>query len=227
VEPAFLKRPPGAWERLACLLFPPSCAACAAPVESASYGALCLKCWRGAAWLEGEKARRVGPAWGFDSAAAAGSFEGALREAVHAYKFAGKTSFKRPFTSLLEAVAPPCDALAFPPSSAASLKERGFDAAQELAESLARRLKRPLFRGLKRARQGEKQAGLGRDERWLNAKGAFLAGLPATLQGKALLLVDDVITTGATLSECARALKASGAGRVDCVALASDALKGN
>ena len=227
MEPAFLKRPPGAWERLACLLFPPACAACAAPVESSGYGALCLKCWKGAAWLDGEKAKRNGPAWGFDLAIAAGSFEGALREAVHAYKFGAKTSFKRPFTAMLEAVAPPCDALAFPPSSKASLKERGFDAAHELAEALAGRLMRPLFKGLKRARQGEKQAGLGRDERWLNAKGAFQAQLPEALQGKSLLLVDDVITTGATLSECARALKEAGAARVDCVALASDALKGN
>ena len=68
---------------------------------------------------------------------------------------------------------------------------------------------------------------MGREKRWLNAKDAFDAPADLRLKGRTVLLVDDVMTTGATLSECAAALKRAGALEVRCIALASGELRGN
>ena len=227
MEPAFLNSRPPFWARLATLLFPASCVHCGGAVESADLGALCRTCWSGAPFPCAEDGARRGPAWHFDGLSCAGAFDGAFRDAIHAYKFGAKTAFRRPFLGLLSAMggAAKADFVAWPPTAGESLQERGFDSTAELARSLARRLGVPLYRGLRRARQGQKQAKLGREERWLNARGAFEAS--GGLEGKSVLLVDDVVTTGATLSECAAALKRAGAVQVRCVALASGELRGN
>ena len=188
---------------------------------------LCAACWRGCRWIAGGQIRKSFNGAGLDSVRAAGVFEGNLREAIHAYKFGRKASFRRPFTALLEGLAEAADLVAWPPSLDASLTERGFDSAGELAGSVAGRLKLPLFRGLRRSRQGEKQVSLGREQRWANAEGAYEADASFALQGAAVLLVDDVITTGATLNAAALALKAAGAARVSAVTLASGELRGN
>ena len=65
-----------------------------------------------------------------------------------------------------------------------------------------------------------RQAGLDEDARRANVKGTFAVRRPGRVRGRTVLVVDDVMTTGATLSECARALKASGAARVWCLAVA-------
>jgi ComF family protein len=194
-------------------------------VESADLGGLCGICWKGLRILHGAEASRRGKAWAFDEARAYGAFEGGLREAVHAWKFSARTSFIRPFVGLLASVSLPADLVSWPPTARASIKERGFDPAQELARSLSRSLGLPLYHGLKRLREGEKQASLGREERFLNTRGAFTAS-PKGLHGRSVLLVDDVITTGATLSACAAALKEAGASSVVCALLASGGLKG-
>jgi len=73
---------------------------------------------------------------------------------------------------------------------------------------------------LERTRTAAPQAGLGRRERESNIRGVFTVRRPEQVDGRDILLVDDVITTGATAAECARVLLASGAARVDVLALA-------
>jgi ComF family protein len=198
------------------LLFPLSCRECGAALPHAGLGGFCAACWRGAEWLGGPRAARQG-------ALGAGIYAGALRRAIHAYKFAGRTQFLRPFASLLEELAPSAgpgpSAVAFPPSTRASILQKGFDPAQELASRLASRLKLPLLK-MKRLKQGPRQATLGKSRRLKNVKGAFRAVLPPALQGREILLVDDVLTTGATLGEASKALLAAGAGNVLPLALA-------
>ena len=91
------------------------------------------------------------------------------------------------------------------------LLRRGFNQSLELARPLARRLGVPLdWAALRRSRQTTPQAGLARDQRLVNLRGAF-AAQAARVAGRRVLLVDDVATTGATLTECARALASAGA----------------
>ncbi len=103
------------------------------------------------------------------------------------------------------------------PLSDARLRERGYNQSHELAKALARRRGLRCDAGLLlRVRHHDRQAGLKRDERIANVRGVF-AVEPlrlAALQGAHVALLDDVMTSGATLFEAARVLKAAGASRV-------------
>ncbi len=103
--------------------------------------------------------------------------------------------------------------LAAVPSSAPSIRRRGFNPAAELARQLAGALSLPLRSGLlQRGPQGDKQAALPRSERIRNVVGLYHC--TQALQGRTVLVVDDVLTTGATVDAVARSLKAAGAERV-------------
>ena len=99
--------------------------------------------------------------------------------------------------------------------------KRGYNQSAALAWELAARLGLPCKpRWLRRIRDTPHQMGLSRTERQANVRGAFRAGAWARLRGKVVLLVDDVLTTGTTASEAARALREAGAARVLAVVLA-------
>ena len=100
------------------------------------------------------------------------------------------------------------------PCRAADRRRRGFDHAEVLARGVARRLGLPRSLVLTRVGAALDQAGLGAAQRARNLHGAFACG---TIQGR-VLLVDDLVTTGATASACARALRASGATGVEVIA---------
>jgi predicted amidophosphoribosyltransferase len=141
---------------------------------------------------------------------------------VHAFKFEGHPSLRRPFSQALarrceEARAWGCDALVPMPLSRESWRERGYDAAGSLAEGLGRAWKLPLLPALAWARPRARQSALKRAARLSNAAGAFRA---APVEGRRLLLVDDLLSSGATAHDAARALKAAGAAFVGVAALA-------
>jgi ComF family protein len=95
------------------------------------------------------------------------------------------------------------------------LRQRGFNQAGLLARELGRRLRRTTrFDVLTRKQWTEPQTRLNREERLNNVKNAFQVISPGAIKGVRILLVDDVYTTGTTLSECARELKRSGAAEV-------------
>lgn len=99
------------------------------------------------------------------------------------------------------------------------LVERGYNQALELARPLAHRLGLPLaIDGLVRRRSTPRQAGLSARERRRNVRGAFSAS--TAVKGRRVLLVDDVMTTGSTLRECARVLRRAGASEVGVVVVA-------
>jgi ComF family protein len=96
---------------------------------------------------------------------------------------------------------------------------RGFNQSAELARMLGRHLGlRPVLSGLRKLRETCAQSSLGRAARSRNVIGAFAAD--ACVRGRHVLIVDDVMTTGATLGECARACLGAGAARVDVFVLA-------
>lgn len=121
------------------------------------------------------------------------------------------------------AATPLGDAFVPVPLSAARLAERGYDQAWELARRLAPALQRPTWpRALQRRFDHPAQATLSRRERLANLRGAFSvpADALAQVQGRHLVLVDDVLTTGATAHEAALTLRRAGAARVDLWVLA-------
>jgi ComF family protein len=100
-------------------------------------------------------------------------------------------------------------------------RERGFNQSALLGAGLARRLKVPFREGiLRRVRPTVSQTGLTASQRAANVGGAFRVGLFARPAGRRILLVDDVMTTGATVDACARVLKKSGAVSVHVITVA-------
>jgi len=107
------------------------------------------------------------------------------------------------------------------PLAPARLAERGYNQAWELARRLATRIDRPAQAGLlRRPRSGPRQARLDRQARRRNLRGSFEVVDPQALAGRRLVLVDDVLTTGATAVEATRSLMRAGAAAVQVWALA-------
>ena len=160
----------------------------------------------------------------FHWARAAAVYEGPLREALHALKFRGKVALARPLAVLLlEQCAPArparLDAVIPVPLAPARERERGFNQATLLAGRVARAWGAPLRSGwLVRRRATAPQSDLGAEERHANVRGAFAAA--SAVAGRHVVIVDDVLTTGATAAECARALLAQRAAGVGVVSVA-------
>jgi predicted amidophosphoribosyltransferase len=196
---------------LAAFLAPPSCCACGGAADAS----LCPTCLTE---LESGDGRRI-PIPSLDAAWAARPYEGVARELVAAVKFKRLLPAIGVAAELIAAEAPEglLDGTLVPvPADPWRSAWRGFDPADLLATELGRRAGPPVSRCLRR-RHGARQVGRSRGER--------LASPPRVLTAEVVperaVLVDDVVTTGATLRACARALRAAGAERVRAVAFAA------
>ncbi len=161
-------------------------------------------------------------ATGFDAAYSFGAYEGHLRQLIHVFKYERVRTLARPLAEYLAAAYPReqrFGALVPMPLHWRRYWSRGFNQSALLARELGRRLGIPVAPLVRRRRCTEPQAGLTNSRRRLNVAGAFAARGGAARFGR-LLLIDDVLTTGATASACARALKRGGAGYVAVLTLA-------
>ena len=152
-------------------------------------------------------------------------YAGDVRASLLRYKFGGLTGYAEVYgeylSKCLDENAISCDSITWAPLSRRRLRQRGYDQALLLARELARRRGLPCERMLGKCRDTPAQSGLrGRAERKANAAGAYCALDPQNIKGKRLLLVDDIVTTGETLMECARVLRAAGAKSVTAVTVA-------
>ena len=160
---------------------------------------------------------------GFDSAYSFGAYEGRLRELIHLFKYEKVQTLARPLCELLAVALPrdqKFDAIAPAPLHWTRYWQRGFNQSHLLARRLSRRTGIPVVRALRRVRATTSQAGLSDSARRRNVAQAFHVRRGARLEGKRVLLIDDVMTTGSTASACARALKRAGAAKVSLLTVA-------
>jgi ComF family protein len=156
----------------------------------------------------------------FELARALGPYDGTLAEAVKLLKYAGQTGLAPVLVDRLDPQAHPpevwdVDAVIPVPLHVHRLRARGYNQAARLARALARRIDRPLADDvLARVVATAPQVGQDHAARARNVRNAFRVERPDRVRGRTLLLVDDVITTGATAQACARALRRAGAVRV-------------
>ena len=221
-------------------LFDPSCAACRGPIGPERLGRWsdvrivsppwCDRCGEPMrAWRHGPDrgdccARCVALPPQFDLARAFGLYECALREIVHALKYRGHRSLGRPLGALMKradgGLLSGADAVVPVPLHPWRHLRRGFNQADELAQALGRRVWRPL----RRRTLGLPQARLRGDQRRTNVQTAYcLSPLRAgaiARRPKYVVLIDDVMTTGATLDACSRALREGGVEWIGALTLA-------
>jgi predicted amidophosphoribosyltransferase len=194
-------------------LVPPLCAACGRSCRPEAV--VCTRCARRLA--AAEPLRGNGPP-GLDRAWSSASYEGVARDLVAALKFRRLLPVAQLMAERIQWLAPAhmLSGTVVPvPPAPPRLRRRGFDPAGELAGALAEILDAPLEPCLAR-RGGGRQVGRRRAERVGHPPRVYAAGAVP----RSVLLVDDVLTTGATLTACARALRAVGASRVVAVTFA-------
>ena len=191
---------------------PPFCTKCSRPVDTLSDDGLCPDC------------RRRPPA--FDYAWAATLYAPPMTALVPTYKFHNKTALRTTFSRIIHAfltrydIRLAADLLVPVPLHPARLRERGYNQAELIAGGLAPLLNIPLAPGnLERIRHTPRQSELGQKERFTNVNGAFRITTSSTFEGKYVILVDDLLTTGSTVSEAAKELKAAGAAQVGVLTL--------
>ena len=218
-------------EALVDLFYPEWCVSC----DARASDVLCRACFDALPWMGAPNCGRCGlptafetPAcgacknvdFGFETARAPLRYEGVGKEIVHALKYRGYTRVVEKLAApLLHEAARgsgPFDRVVPVPLHWARLRERGFNQAALLARGVAGRINAPVSDTLQVVRSTRDQVELSAAERRANVAGAFSAG--GRPRGR-ILLVDDVLTTGATLSACAATLLRAGAAEVHAVSL--------
>ena len=160
---------------------------------------------------------------GFDAAYSFGFYEAELRQLIHLFKYGRVCTLSRPLGKLLAQALPreqAFDVIIPMPLHWRKRWQRGFNQSQLLAREIGRRTHTPVQDALRRVRNTPAQAGLTSAKRRLNVSGAFQAKKGAAIDGRRVLLIDDVMTTGATAASCARALQQAGARQVTLLTLA-------
>lgn len=206
----------------------PVCAGCLSAPSALSADYFCAQCKtpfqnRFPLDLEGRCALCRSGSRGFDAAYCFGFYEGRLRELIHLFKYGGMKPLAKPLGEFLSRALPldeRFDAVIPMPLHWRRRFERGFNQADLIATQVARRRKIPVLRVVRRVRATSTQTGLTNAKRRQNVNGAFRVRRGRPLEGLRILLVDDVMTTGATASACGSVLKRAGAKSVTLLAVA-------
>ena len=204
------------------LLFPPKCCFCRRLLQDGQSNP-CPECEKALPYTRG---KAVTDGRFFQKCISPLFYEDAVREAILRYKFQNAAYYAEPFGKLLselvrERLRNEFDLITWVPLSKKRLRKRGYDQAMLLARATADHLEAVCVPLLEKFRNVPAQSGLGRvEQRRANVSGVYRAVRADLIAGKRILLIDDVVTTGSTLSECARILLLSGAASVVCATLA-------
>jgi ComF family protein len=228
---------------LSAVLFPSDCRLCRTPLISISRLPVCPECLDSLAPIRLAQCvlcgERLAPAQlligngqcqacceyppNFDRAVSYGEYEAGLRDLIHLLKYDAVLPAARPLGKLLadsieQLRLKDVDAVVVPvPLHSSKRRERRFNQADLIARATLKHLP-PQFvldrKVLVRQRPTRSQVGLDREARIQNMHGAFRVTAPQRIHGRTVIVVDDVMTTGTTVSECARVLKHAGAGKV-------------
>jgi len=226
------------------IVTPRICAVCRSDIKSISDGNACSDCWKASEVYSGSEAacRKCGlvlstsragggaMCWQcdghfYDSATSIGPYASALEAEVIALKTVPRISSRTKellHDAFLNSRIQGTTLIVPVPLSAQRQRERGFNQAEVIAKELAERVRINMdAHSLMRTSHSPiHRIGMDRKARDLSVKNAFAVARPKLIEGQTILLVDDVYTTGATLSYCAKALKKCGGMRVDVLTLA-------
>lgn len=200
--------------RIAALLFPRRCLICG---KSVDVKPLCGSC-------EGKKvhSRRVFDIDGVSFCCYAPlEYGGEFRKSFHKFKFEGKYSLGIQMAELMaeEIEGFNADIIAFVPMTREKKRRRGYNQSELLAKNIAKLTGIPCEEALTKKSENQTQSTLGANERKQNVKGVFT--IEKNVAGKRVLLIDDLITTGATICECAKLIMLAGADEVRGICAAS------
>lgn len=203
-------------------LFPPKCAFCRRVLRRGESG-MCAECETNLP--RREHPREKGPDF-VDAIVSPLEYKDNVRAALIRYKFNGVTASAGLFgrivaDSVRENLAGEYDMISWVPLSSERLRERGYDQAMLIAMAAALELDDVAVETLRKTRNAAPQSGTESAEaRRANISGAYEVIDPELVKGRRVLLIDDIITTGSTVSECARMLGLAGAESVVCASVA-------
>ena len=199
------------------LLFPPKCTLCGTVLEKEETD-LCRQCW-----VDSPECAGIHKNFSFlDSWAAVWYYEGNIRGSLLRYKFCHARHYAPVYGRMLamriqQEYPDGFDLLTWVPISRLRRLTRGYDQVELLAHFVAEELGIQPVPTLKKIRNNRPQSGItGQAKRRANVLGVYRTTSPQEVQGKRILLLDDIITTGATAGECARVLLTAGAKEVHC-----------
>ena len=204
------------------ILFPPKCVFCRRLVGDPE-DLVCPKCKKELPYTENGGILKGNF---FTSCVSPLYYENDVREALLRYKFYQLTAYAETFGKMIaecaeEYIDAQVDIISWVPLSEKRLRERGYDQAQLLAEAVSRELDIPCLPTLKKKRHTAPQSRTGNGEkRRKNIAGAYEVIDNKRIDGKVILLIDDIVTTGSTFAECARTLGKGGADKIYCAAAA-------
>lgn len=209
-----------AFEALMELLFPRKCVFCGR-ILSRNESGICHLCR--ASLPEYAEQRLLS---GLDGYSALWYYEGSVRDSLLRYKFHNRPDYADVYGPELALrilrQLPEADLLTWVPVSKNRLKERGYDQAELLVKAAAKELGKPAVRLLDKVRNNPAQSGISdAAARKENVQGVYQLRPDVDIAGKRVILVDDILTTGATAGECARMLRKAGAAQVYLAVVAS------
>lgn len=204
------------------LLYPPKCVFCHRLLEKKEHN-VCAACARS---LKVSDERYSAPQLDDEFLCWAPlHYEGLVRESLHRYKFSGNAFYCETYADIICSVLNhgelACDMVTWIPLSKRHLRQRGYDQAELLARAVAKRTGIPCCGTLKKIKNIRAQSSL-KDlrERAENVKGVYRVRPDAVIHGKRILLIDDIVTTGSTISEASGTLISAGAAEVRAAAIA-------
>jgi len=220
------------------MFFPETCPVCMRPALDHATAPICAECWNSICRYTGPACQKCGkplvseasttcggclqdePA--FVYARSFGLYDHALRKAINLLKYHNVRRLSRPLSDiLLRMNIPPADVVIPVPLHEKRLKQREFNQSALFGKYVAQRLDLTLtLNCLVKLRNTAQQVGLSSQDRNKNIRKAFRVNHAELIKGKDILLIDDVITTGATVRECSYVLKKAGAGNIYVIALA-------